>query len=98
MVNVTSMTAAQASEAAQELDELANLLGMPNAERCSILGLSRDAYRYWHDGDVNAAAPVAPELIRRLNYALPLMRRMAANTPMAALGYSQNWPSPTVIN
>ena len=90
MAKVPFMTALQVSEAVQELDGLATTLGMPNAERCSILGLSRGAYRSWQDGVYNATPLPAPGLIRRLTYALPLMRRMVANTPMVPVGRSQN--------
>ncbi len=96
MIELQEMTSAQVSEAVRELDGLANMLGMPGAERCSILGLSRDAYHSWHDGNIDLATRVAPELARRLNYALPLMRRMAANTPMVPAGRSQNRPRPAV--
>ena len=96
MAELSLMTSTQVSDAVQELDELANTLGMPVAERCSILGLSGGAYRSWCDADVDFAATVAPELIRRLSYALPLMRRMAANMPMVPAGRSQNRPRPTV--
>jgi len=96
MIEVGEMTATQVFEAVRELDGLASMLGMPDTERCSILGLSRDAYRSWHGGDVDAATPVPPELTRRLNYALPLMRRMAANMPMVPTGRSQNRLRPTV--
>ncbi len=96
MIEFHEMTSAQVSEAVRELDGLADMLGMPGAERYSILGLSRDAYHSWHDGNIDAATRVRPELARRLNYALPLMRRMAANMPMVPAGRSQNRPRPTV--
>ncbi len=76
----------EVSAAVRELDELADTLGMPNAECCSILGLSRSAYRSWFLGEVDASTVAAPELVRRINYALPLMRRMAANMPVAPIG------------
>lgn len=90
MAEVPFMTSRQVSEAVQELDGLAATLGMPNAERCSILGLSRGAYFSWHDGVVDSAPLPAPGLIRRLTYALPLLRRMVANTPMVPVGRGQN--------
>ncbi len=94
MAEVPFMTSRQVSEAVQELDGLAATLGMPNAERCSILGLSRGAYILWQDGVADSAPLPAPGLIRRLTYALPLMRRMVANTPMVPVGRSQNRPRP----
>ncbi len=67
--------------AIQELDRLAFMLGMPESERLSVLGLSQSAYKAWFSGTAGADAEVAPELTRRLDYVLPLMRRMAANLP-----------------
>lgn len=96
MAEVPFMTSLQVSEAVQELDGLAAMLGMPNAERYSILGLSRGAYVSWQDGVVNTVPLPAPGLIRRLTYALPLMRRMVANTPMVPVGRSQNRLRPMV--
>ncbi len=90
MADVPFMTSLQVSEAVQELDGLAATLGMPDAERCSILGLSRGSYISWQDGMFDAVSLPAPGLIRRLTYALPLMRRMVANTPMVPVGRSQN--------
>lgn len=96
MGDVHPMTSIQVSEAVQELDALADTLRMPNAERCSILGLNCDAYRSWHDRDGDVAEIAAPELVRRLNYALPLLRRMAANTPTLPAADSPNRPCPTL--
>lgn len=69
--------------AIRELDALANTLGMPEAERRNILGLNAGDYRAWQAG---TAGQAAPELLRRLGYALPLLRRMAAHTPLASPG------------
>lgn len=82
-------TPTQVSVAVQELDQLADELGMPNAERHSILGLSGGAYRSWRVGLVDIGEPVAPELLRRLSYALRLMRRMVANKSMPVAGRSE---------
>lgn len=90
MAEVPFMTSLQVSEAVQELDGLAATLGMPNAERYTILGLSRGAYLSWQDGVLDSTPLPAPGLVRRLTYALPLMRRMVANTPMIPVGRSQN--------
>lgn len=94
MGELHAMTSMQVSKAVQELDALADTLRMPNTERCGILGLNFDAYRSWYDCDINMAATAAPELVRRLNYALPLMRRMVANTPTIPASRSQNWLRP----
>lgn len=85
-------TPAEVSAAVQELDGLANLLGLPNQERCGILGLTRSAYRLWYSGSMRAEILITAELVRRLGYALPLMRRMAAHTPTGAMARSQNQP------
>jgi len=63
----------------QELESLANQLGMPDTERRSILGLSEVDYDAWYAG-IPQPVTTPPELIRRLGYAIPLMRRMVANT------------------
>jgi len=67
--------------AIQEMDRLAFMLGMPESERQSVLGLSESAYKTWQSGAADPEAAIAPELARRLAYVLPLMRRMAANLP-----------------
>lgn len=83
-------TSAQVSAAVRELDSLANLLGMPSRERCSILGLSGPAYRSWYIGLMHTE--ITAELVRRLGYALPLMRRMAAHGSAGAMARGQNRP------
>lgn len=82
-------TPEQVSAAVRELDGLANLLGLPNQERCGILGLTGSAYRLWYSGALRAEILITAELVRRLGYALPLMRRMAAHTPTGAVARSQ---------
>lgn len=79
-----------------EFDKLATTLGMPEVERRSILGLTESAYHAWRSGTVDLAAPIAPEFLRRLGYALPLMRRMAANLPMVPVSRIYDRPQPTV--
>lgn len=74
-------TASAVTAAIQEMDRLAFMLGMPEAERLSVLGLDQKAYKTWKSGAADPEAAVAPELARRLAYVLPLMRRMAANLP-----------------
>jgi hypothetical protein len=83
-------TPAQVSAAIRELDGLANLLGLPNQERCGILGLTGSAYRLWYSGSMRAELLITAELVRRLGYALPLMRRMAAHMPTGAMAHGQN--------
>ena len=50
MAELLLTTSMQVSSAVQEMDGLADALGMPIAERCSILGLNADAYRAWQLG------------------------------------------------
>jgi len=90
MAEMSLSTPNQVSVAVQELDELADELNLPDEERRKILGLSDGAYRLWRRGMVEIGAPASPELIRRLSYALPLMRRMAANLPAAPVGRNQS--------
>ncbi len=61
-----------------------------------MLGLSGSTYRLWQSGLHNVMGSVAPALARRLNYALPLMRRMAANLPSGHMGHDFNKSRPTV--
>ncbi len=84
-------TPAQVSAAVRELDRLASLLGMPNRERCGILGLNGPTYRSWYSGLVRAE--VTAELVRRLGYALPLMRRMASHVPAGVMAGVQPEPA-----
>ena len=79
----------------REFDKVAAGLGMPDSERLSILGLDADAYAAWQAGDVDMAEATAPALVRRLGYAFPLMRRMAANLPMLPAGRRQD-PQPAM--
>lgn len=80
-------TSVQVCAAVRELDGLANLLGMPKRERCGILGLSGSAYRSWYSGLMSVE--ITAELVRRLGYALPLMRRMAVHPPAAVTARGQ---------
>ncbi len=96
MAEVVLMMSPQVAGAVLELDELANALEMPDTERCSILGLNYGAYRRWLLGDMDMNTTVAPELVRRINYALPLMRRMAANMLMLPVGRDHTGSGPPV--
>ena len=82
-------TPVQVSAAGRELDGLADLLGMPNPERCGILGLTGSVYRLWYNGSMRAEILITAELVRRLGYALPLMRRMASHTPVSVMARGQ---------
>lgn len=85
-------TPEQVSAAVRELDGLAGLLGLPNQERCGILGLTGSAYRLWYTGAMRAEILITAELVRRLGYALPLMRRMVAHTPGSSMASSLKRP------
>ena len=88
----TLKTPEQVSAAVRELDGLASLLGLPNQERCGNLGLTGSAYRLWYSGSMRAEILITAELVRRLGYALPLMRRMAVHTPVGAMASSLKRP------
>jgi len=96
MAESLSMTPSQVVIAVRELDNLANVLCLPDQERCDILGLSGSAYRLWQSGLHSVLGSVAPELARRLSYALPLMRRMAANMASGPMGRNGRQPRPMV--
>lgn len=84
-MSASMTTPEQVAAAVQELDLLANTLGFPDQERCGILGLNGDTYRSWQSGKTRMEAPITAELVRRLSYALPLIRRMAAHAPGSGL-------------
>lgn len=94
MAEFMPMTPSQVASGIRELDDLANVLCLPDQERRDILGLSGSTYRLWQSGLHTAVGLVAPELTRRLSYALPLMRRMAANLPSARMGYDGHQSRP----
>ena len=76
-------TVPQLEAALRDFSRAADMLGMPDAERRSILGLSSEGAAHWLAGPTDQAAAVPPALARRLGYALPLMQRMVANQPSA---------------
>ena len=67
-----------------ELDALAETLCISAVERTRMLGLSTRQYRQWRSGLCDLAAATPPDLLRRLDYAVPLLRRMVAVTPPSA--------------
>lgn len=85
MAEFSPMTPSEVALGVGELDNLARILGFPDNERHSILGLSSHAYCSWQSGLDTVARSAPPELVRRLSYALPLMRRMAANMSSGAI-------------
>lgn len=78
-------TPLQIKAAIQDFTRLANIMGMPEAEQRDVLGLSRDEVQSWEADTVDLRVP-APGLVRRLGYALPLMRRMVANMASGRAG------------
>ena len=62
-------------------DHLAGLLGMPLDERLGILNISAEQYSRLQRG----LAGITAELRRRLAYVVPVMGRMAANSPVVRL-------------
>jgi len=60
-----------------EFKSLADLLGMPESERCRVLGMTP---RQWAEcSKPGAEGGIAPHQLRRMSYAIGLMRRAAAN-------------------
>lgn len=96
MADFLPMTPSQVVAAVRELDNLANVLCLPDQERCGILGLSESTYWLWQSGLHSVVGSVVPELARRLSYALPLMRRMAANRAPGPMGYDDVRSRPMV--
>ena len=72
-----------------EFDRVAGLLQMPLAERTGILNIPADTYERLQQRDPGAVAAIEPELERRLSYALPLMRRLASNSPVVGMPKSR---------
>jgi hypothetical protein len=68
-------------EKLREFDRVATLLDMPKAERLNILNVSDYVYTTLCRPGPPQLQEVRPELERRLSYALPLMRRLASNSP-----------------
>lgn len=83
MGTVIAKRSAEVVAAVQEFFSLADAIGMPAGERHSVLGLTTVGSRLWQCGLVDLSAPVPPGLQRRLDYALPLLRRMAAHRATA---------------
>ncbi len=88
MAQFLSMTPSEVASGVRELDNLANVLRLPDQERFDILNLSGSAYRLWQSSLHTVIGSAEPELVRRLSYALPLLRRMAANAPSGRMGYN----------
>ena len=88
MAQILPMTPSEVASGVRELDDLASLLCLSDQERCDILNLSGSTYRLWQSGLHTVIGSAAPELVRRLSYALPLLRRMAANAPSDRMGYT----------
>ena len=61
----------------RDFDRVGAQLAMPPNERLSILNVSEEVYALLLSGNPAKLAGLRPELVRRLSYALPLMRRLA---------------------
>jgi len=59
-----------------EFDRMAIALDISRAERCDILGVTAAQYAGWGSGDTT---PAPPQVVRRLRYAVPIMRQSLAN-------------------
>lgn len=81
-MTATCTTVAAVLEKLREFDRVASMLAMPESERLGILNVSEEAYSTLKSGKSAASGAVRPELERRLSYALPLMRRLASNSPV----------------
>ena len=68
-----------------EFERVAGMLEMPCGERLGILNVSEEDYSDIRTGRCVSALQLKPELERRLSYALPLMRRLASNSPVLRL-------------
>ena len=71
-------TAASVFESLCEFDRVAGLLDMPLPERLGIMNVSEATYVSLRSGKLLDVHGTHSELTRRLSYALPLMRRLAA--------------------
>jgi hypothetical protein len=69
-------------EKIREFDRVATLLDIPRVERLGILNVADHVYAALCNGTFNSHQGIKPELERRLSYALPLMRRLAGNSPV----------------
>ena len=80
MAEPTNTRVERLSASFREFLRLADLLALDDAERRAILGMTAAAWTAWRDGHPlhETAAPTAA-FERRMAYALPLMRRMAAS-------------------
>lgn len=72
-------------EKLSEFERVAGLLQMPASERLGILNVSEELYTGLRQGNPRSISQVQPEFERRLSYALPLMRRLASNSPVVGL-------------
>ena len=73
------------TEKIREFDKVASALEIPMVERLGILNVPADLYLAFYNQTITEQDFVKPELERRLSYALPLMRRLAKNSPSRRL-------------
>lgn len=63
----------------REFLHLADELALDDNERRAILGMTASAWAAWRNGNPPRGAAPTAAFERRMTYALPLMRRMAAS-------------------
>jgi hypothetical protein len=71
-------TAGELFESIGDFLKLSALLDLTRPEEHTLLSLDTDNWEAWRNFSVPPNAEAPPLLVRRLNYALPLLRRMAA--------------------
>ena len=79
-------TAADLSGKIEEFLQLARTLNLTLPEEQTLVSLEADDWLHWRQGRVEPSTVAPPLLIRRLDYALALMRRMVASAA------STSWP------
>ena len=76
--------AMELAETFEHFQRLADRLGMPEAERLAVLNLQKGVWWAVSNGCITFPQIARPSTIRRLNYAIWLMRRQIANLSLAA--------------
>ena len=80
-----------------EFERVALTLEMPVEECCGILNLDRQTYDALREGTLPAGTSIGQDVERRLSYALPLMRRLAVNTPSLRPGRAKTARPPAAL-
>ena len=77
-------TAADLTNEIEEFLTLSNLLELTRCEEQTLLSLEAQEWEPWRSHAIAPNTPASPLLIRRLEYAVALLRRMAAASPATA--------------